>query len=83
VLLEVGLWRSGWKLRKDGMPAHKVRENMLREAQETLAHFMGEEYRDATVKCLNGDLEKRPMGVLRAFWIEVVEVLVRCLKDEI
>jgi serine/threonine protein kinase len=83
VMLEIGLWRSGWKLRTDEMTAQSIHDNMLRGAKETLAHFMGEEYRDATVKCLNGDLEKRPMSVLRAFWIEVVEVLARCLKDEI
>ena len=79
VLLEIGLWRSGWKLRTDSMTPQEIYEKMMREAKETLPHFMGEEYGDATLKCLNGDLEQRTHSVLSAYWIEVVEVLSRCL----
>ncbi|KAH8674643.1 hypothetical protein BGZ60DRAFT_404447 [Tricladium varicosporioides] len=79
LLLEIGMWRSAWKWWKDGLNATDFQKAMLDLAYGKLAHFMGEEYRDATLKCLNGELEKGDEPILRAFFIEVVEVLGRLI----
>ena len=80
LLLEIGMWRSAWKWWKDGLGATDFQKVMIDLATGKLAHFMGVEYRDATLKCLNGDLDNRCELTLKAFFIEVVEVLGWCLS---
>jgi hypothetical protein len=79
VLLEIGLWRSAWSWRKEGMTPMRFYEALLDLTSQKLAHFMGVEYRDATKKCLNGELSLRGIPILKSFFIEVVEELGRCL----
>lgn len=80
ILTEVGLWRSAWKMWKDNMSLAEFHRALQRRASEMLAHSMGKQYRDSIVKCLRGELEDRDSSVLRAFYIDVVEVLGRHLK---
>ncbi|KAH7129263.1 hypothetical protein EDB81DRAFT_808959 [Dactylonectria macrodidyma] len=75
VLLEIGLWRLAWGFRGDETSAAKVRSVFEGKATNWLGHFMGTGYREATLKCLNGSFEQRDDSVIRAFYIEVVEVL--------
>ena len=42
---------------------------------------MGEEYREAAVKCIEGDFGQSGASILKAFYVEVVEVLGRCLVN--
>ena len=80
-MLEIGMWRSAWKWWKDEYQPASFRDALIRICREKMAHFMGIEYRDAVLKCLSGELENRDDSVLKAFWIEVVEVLGRSLLD--
>jgi len=79
VLLEIGLWRSAWSWWKEGMLPTRFYQVMLDLTSQRLAHFMGVEYRDATKKCLDNDLCLQSIPILKSFFIEVVEVLGRCL----
>lgn len=79
VLLEIGLWRDGWKLRAENMSAQQTHAAMMEHAKGRLAHCMGIEYRDVVIKCMSGELEDREHDITRAFFIEVVEVLGRLL----
>lgn len=77
LLLELALWRPAWKLYRDGMDPDRFRQVLLDKSTDWLAHFMGTEYRDAAVKCLNGHFDVESERVVQTFYIEVVEVLGR------
>lgn len=81
VLLEIGTWRSAWKHRGKSLTAVETQKTFVETTMSTLAHFMGVEYKDAVLKCLNGELENREESVLKAFFVEVVEVLGRLIED--
>ncbi|EMT66640.1 hypothetical protein FOC4_g10007053 [Fusarium odoratissimum] len=72
VLLEVGLWRVAWSLRRDDENPAKFKEVLV---DDRLAHFMGTEYQEAVRSCLNGDLDHREGSVIRAFYNEVAETM--------
>jgi hypothetical protein len=80
LLVEIGTWRSAWKLWDERRAATKFREELITLTTEKLAHFMGIEYRDAALKCLTGELANRDQSILKAFFVEVVEVLGRCVE---
>ncbi|KAI1012026.1 hypothetical protein LB503_004467 [Fusarium chuoi] len=75
VLLEVGLWRVAWSLRRDDENPAKFKEVLLSRVDDRLAHFMGTEYQEAVRSCLNGDLDHREGSVIRAFYNEVAETM--------
>lgn len=77
MLLEIGMWRSVWKLWREGVSADAFKNELIATASGKLPHFMGVEYAEATLKCLRGDLEARDYLILKAFFVEVVEVLGR------
>ena len=81
ILLEIGMWRSACKWWRHDSNAMEFQNTLIGFAEERLAHSMGTEYKDATLKCLNGDLEKRDTSVWNAFFIEVIEVIGRCLVN--
>jgi hypothetical protein len=80
LLVEIGTWKSAWKLWEERSDATKFREDLITLSKEKLAHFMGVEYRDAALKCLNGELATRSESILKTFFVEVVEVLGRCVE---
>ncbi|KAJ4248784.1 hypothetical protein NW762_012622 [Fusarium torreyae] len=75
VLVEVGLWRLAWNLRRDDEDPSKFREVIIGKVDDRLAHFMGIGYQEAALSCLNGDLDQRDGSVIRAFYNEVVETM--------
>ncbi|KAJ3537211.1 hypothetical protein NM208_g6414 [Fusarium decemcellulare] len=75
VLVEVGLWRLAWSLRRDDENPAMFQKVVIGKVKDRLAHFMGTEYQEATLSCLNGDLEQRNESVIRAFYKEVVETM--------
>jgi hypothetical protein len=78
ILLEIAMWRSVWKLWREGTSADAFKNELIATASGKLPHLMGIEYAEATTKCLRGDLGTRDGSVLKAFFIEVVEVIGRC-----
>jgi serine/threonine protein kinase len=80
LLVEIGSWRSARKLWDEKSAAAEFRENLIIFTKEKMAHYMGVKYRDAALKCLTGELCKRSDGVLKAFLMEVVEILGRCVE---
>jgi len=83
LMAEVGLWRSAWKLWSDGMTATGFRDNIISKSNDWLAHYAGQPFKEAVLKCLSGELEKTTYPIHRAFYIEVVEVLGRLVEDQI
>jgi hypothetical protein len=81
LLVEIGTWRSAWKLWDEGSGADKFGEDLITPTKEKLAHFMGVDYQDAALKCLTGELANRSESILKAFFVEVVEVLSRCVES--
>ncbi|CAF3543479.1 unnamed protein product [Fusarium graminearum] len=68
VLLEIGLWQTAKQIYQDiirfefkgkvpkvDVAARALRKNYLRDAEERLAHRMGESYQQAVLSCLQGD----------------------------
>ncbi|KAN0074896.1 hypothetical protein V8E54_007507 [Elaphomyces granulatus] len=80
LLVEIGTWTSAWKLWDERCAATKFREDLIRLTREKMAHYMGVEYRDAALKCLTDELSNRSESILKAFFVEVVEVLRRCIE---
>lgn len=80
LLVEIGSWRSARKLWDKKSAAAEFRENLIIFTKEKMTHYMGVKYRDAALKCLTGELCKRSEGILKAFLVEVVEVLGRCVE---
>ncbi|KAM0190701.1 hypothetical protein ACHAPI_009227 [Fusarium lateritium] len=83
VLVEVGLWRSAWSLRRDGESPNKFREVVIDRVNDRLAHFVGTAYQEATLSCLNGDLDQRDESVIRAFYNEVVETMCSLAESQL
>ncbi|PFH60074.1 hypothetical protein XA68_11492 [Ophiocordyceps unilateralis] len=81
LLVEIGLWRSAWKLWADGMTAMAFRDSLVGKSNDWLAHSMGHLFQDATLKCLTGELETRKGPMQRVFCVEVVEALGRLIVD--
>jgi hypothetical protein len=80
ILLEIGLWRPIYKWYPGGLvEATKFQETLTELATERLVHNMGVEFSDAALKCITGVLERDNGSILKAFFIEVVEVLGRLL----
>ncbi|KAM0355024.1 hypothetical protein ACHAPU_000874 [Fusarium lateritium] len=83
VLVEVGLWRLAWSLRRDDESPSKFREVVVGRVNDRLAHFVGTGYREATLSCLNGDLDQRDGSVIRAFYHEVVETMCSLAESQL
>ncbi|KAL5331552.1 hypothetical protein ACEPPN_001086 [Leptodophora sp. 'Broadleaf-Isolate-01'] len=79
VMLEIGMWRPLDKLWRDVMSADDFKRELVATAENKLAHHMGLEYTSAVLKCLRGDFAANVGSVQKAFFIEVVEVLGRCI----
>jgi hypothetical protein len=83
VLVEVGLWRLAWSLRRDGESPNKFREVVIDRVNDRLAHFVGTGYQEATLSCLNGDLDQKDGSVIRAFYNEVVETMCSLAESQL
>ncbi|PHH83202.1 hypothetical protein CDD82_3127 [Ophiocordyceps australis] len=81
LLVELGLWRSAWKLWSDGMTAKEFSQGLIAKAGDWLGHYMGHVFRDVTVKCLRGDLETNADPMQRVFCVQAVEVLGRLIEE--
>ncbi|PHH65739.1 hypothetical protein CDD81_1466 [Ophiocordyceps australis] len=81
LLLELGLWRSAWKLWSDGMTATAFRDGLVGKAKDWLAHYMGHVFQDVAVKCLLGDLETSAEPMQRVFCVQAVEVLGKLVEE--
>ncbi|KAF4446678.1 hypothetical protein F53441_9720 [Fusarium austroafricanum] len=75
VLVEVGLWRLAWNLRRDDENPAKFKDVLISRVDDMLAHFMGTQYQEAVRSSLNGDLDQRGGSVIRVFYNEVVETM--------
>ncbi|RDA83891.1 hypothetical protein CP532_3358 [Ophiocordyceps camponoti-leonardi (nom. inval.)] len=81
LLVELGLWRSAWKLWDDGMSATAYKDCLVAKSRDWLAHSMGYVFQDVALKCLTGELETRKGPMQQVFCLEVVEVLGRLIAD--
>jgi hypothetical protein len=77
ILVEIAGWRPIWDVWADGSPAETFKAQLLATAEQKVPHQMGQDYAEATMKCLNGELATRDCSEQKAFFIEVVEVLGR------
>jgi len=59
VLLEVGLWRAamGYEKWDPATPADEIRRALEEHAKQRLPHYMGQDYTDMVVACLQGSFE--------------------------
>lgn len=83
VLLEVGVWRplSGFE-DFSSMTPNAIKSSLIEHANARLPHYMGQDYADAVVKCLDGSLagflttdeqdlapsEENRARIVMAFW---------------
>ena len=87
LLAEIGFWTTLYNLagrtkdKSKKVSPPEVRERLIQECESKLACWMGERYRDATLLCLNVELENGLGQSLNDFYLEVVLEVTKCVPS--
>jgi hypothetical protein len=87
LLAEIGFWTTLHRIagrtkdKSKKFSLSEVRERLIKECQSNLACWMGERYRNATLLCLNVELENGLGQSFNDFYLEVVLEVTRCVPS--